>query len=139
MAQTYAEARTQDARWEGGRTALVRRGLGLGLARVLRGDFATASAAFDTASLPLSLLAFAGLGAGAAAFAGVGSGTLAIAALGSLGSYAVVGLAAARTPARDLRAAFAVPQFAAHKALVYARIIGGRGAKGWERTARAEN
>ncbi len=138
MAQTYAEARTQDARWEGGRTRLVIRSLAVGAKRLASGDFAASAAALDTASLPLSLLALLGVAGLAASTAGVGSFTLAALAVASLASYASVGLVAARTPIRNLGAVVGLPRFALHKFAVYARIVSGRGASGWERTRRAE-
>ena len=120
MAQTYAEARTQDSRWEGGRTRLVFRAIRSAIPAFARGDIAAAGAAVEVGTLPLSLLLFVGTGAGVA----------------SIGLYIVLGLAAARPESRDLRAIASAPGFLAHKAAVYGRIVAGRTGASWQRTAR---
>lgn len=139
MAQTYEEAKTQDARWEGGRAALMRRALFVGLKRLLRGDLSAAAAAFDTASLPLSMLGLLAAAAVMASVAGIGSLGFATLAAGSLVGYVTIGLFAARTPLRELRALAGLPRFLVHKAAIYGRIACGRGVKGWERTGRAQD
>lgn len=136
MAQTYAEARTQDSRWEGGRTRLVFQAIRSAIRALARGDIAAAGAALEVGTLPLSLLLFVGTGAAVAGLIGVGSATLGIAAVASIGLYVVVGLAAARPEARDLRAIASAPGFLAHKAAVYGRIVAGRTGANWQRTAR---
>jgi cellulose synthase/poly-beta-1,6-N-acetylglucosamine synthase-like glycosyltransferase len=137
MAQTTAEARTQDLRWEGGRAAIARRAISVGASRPWRGDIATAAAAFEVASLPLSLLVLLSGASLLLAIAGQGSLVLASAGGISLVAYVVLGLAAARTPLSSVSSARGVPAFLLHKVGVYARLAAGKGPRGWQRTGRA--
>lgn len=136
MAATYGGAAVQDRRWEAGRLSLAGRALASGVRALRRGDVACAAAAFEVASLPLSLLvALAGAGA-ALGLVGIGPLWLALAAPASLVTYAGTGWAAARATRRDLRALAAAPRFLVHKASVYAGIAAGRGPAEWQRTGR---
>jgi cellulose synthase/poly-beta-1,6-N-acetylglucosamine synthase-like glycosyltransferase len=136
MAQTYEAASTQDERWEAGRASLVREAIAVGMHELGRGRAATAAAAFEAGSLPLSVLGGLGLAAVALAAAGPGSVALGILALGSLGTYFAAGQVAARADRADLRALATAPGFLWHKARVYARVFARRTPTQWTRTAR---
>ncbi len=139
MAQTYSDATTQDARWEAGRVQVQRRALRAALRAMSRGNLGAAAAALEAASLPLSLLVATASLVFVAGMVGIGSATLAVAAPASLVAYVATGLAAARTPPRELLAFAGVPRFLLHKFGVYARIGLGRAPRGWQRTERAGN
>lgn len=136
MPERYADARTQDTRWEGGRFALAPRALRVALGELVRCRIATAAAAVEIASLPLSLLVAGSVVAAVAAPVTGGSLILATGAGASLFTYVAVGALAARVSWRDLVALLAVPRFLLYKAGVYARIaVHGRPST-WERTGR---
>ena len=138
MAPTYRDAQTQDQRWEGGRFSLLPLAIRTAARQARRGRIATAAAAMEVASLPLTVLV--GLSAGSLALAAVGFGSLTIAAAsaGMLAGSTLLGLVAARASLRDLRALAFAPRFLAHKAGVYASILRHRPAS-WERTERPSN
>lgn len=132
----YGAAQIQDARWEGGRFALVPQALRIAAGQLLRGRIATAAAAAEVGSLPLSILVGVGGLALLLALAGAGNVTVAAAAMASLMLYVGTGLAAARAGWRDLEAFAHVPRFLAHKAAVYARVVLRGQPKTWQRTER---
>lgn len=136
MAQTYAEARTQDARWEGGRAGLMLKAIITAVSSAGHGHLRPIAGSLEVASLPLSLLALIALGAVVPAVAGYGSVPLAAAATFSLGAYVAIGLIAARASRRDLQALAAAPRFVMHKIGVYASLGSRRSARGWQRTGR---
>lgn len=135
MAQHYDDAATQDERWERGRFGLLREALATGLQCVLRGRLRPAAAAFEVASLPLSLIALAamaGLGLGVGGF---GSLLLASVATATLGAYVVVASMAARVSPAEFLALSQAPRFLLHKTVVYVKVLRG-GPLEWSRTRR---
>ncbi len=135
MAEQYAEASTQDERWEGGRAALLPRALVLTVRLVAKGNLRPAAAAAEVASPPLTLAAAgAGIAAGMGLL-GYGSRLLGRLALGSLVTYVGLGLAAARASKDDLSALASAPRFVLHKLAAYARLARRRPGS-WERTER---
>jgi cellulose synthase/poly-beta-1,6-N-acetylglucosamine synthase-like glycosyltransferase len=137
MAQDYAQARTQDLRWEGGRMRLMRSALALMLKKLLSGDIRGASAAAEVASPPLTVVAVASAIAAALGLIGFGSRRTGAAAMAFTGASVVLGLAAARTSASDLTALVFAPGFVAHKLRVYLAIAFNKGPDGWVRTDRS--
>jgi 1,2-diacylglycerol 3-beta-glucosyltransferase len=138
MAATYAAARTQDRRWEAGRSALAPRAIPTAWKSLVRGRPGRALTALDVAALPLTPLVIMSASALALSLAGVGSGLLATLAATSLGTYLVVGLAAARPSLRDLSGLLAAPRFIVHKSVVMFEVARGRGPTTWERTDRTQ-
>jgi hypothetical protein len=136
MASDYVSARVQDERWEGGRFALLPESLSTAIAALQNGDRATAAAAFELATLPLSLVALLATGGVVAGAVGLAPRRLAGVAFGSVVAGVVGGLIAARAPLADVIALAYAPRFVLHKARIYGRIIVGRSATTWERTAR---
>ncbi len=137
MASDYASARTQDERWEGGRAGLLTRSLAVALRSAARGRLDLTGAALEVAAPPLSIaggLAVANLGL--ALMTRSAAVPLAAYAVTAVGGYVVVGLAAARTSRRDLRALVGLPAFLLHKAGVYARLASRGAPRQWERTER---
>lgn len=135
MAQDYAEAGTQDRRWEGGRMAMMPRALAVAFRQLARGRIRAAAAAAELASPPLTLAGGAAGVALALSLLGFGSAVLGTAAVALVGAYIVVGLAAARPEPGDLAALVHAPRFVAHKALTYAKLLRGQ-PRSWERTTR---
>ncbi|MGE5597682.1 MAG: glycosyltransferase family 2 protein [Hyphomicrobiales bacterium] len=135
MASSYADAETQDRRWEGGRLSLIPRALVTALVALGRGRIACAAAALEVAALPLSALAAAAIVSGGLALAGFGSAWLAVVAAGSLVAYVTIGLLAARPSPRDLLALRSAPRFFLYKLRVFAGLLTRR-QSAWERTAR---
>lgn len=136
MAQTYAQARTQDARWEGGRARLTVKAVVTAATLAGHARLRPVAGALEVASLPLSLLVIIALGGLASALTGYGSVPLAAAATLSLGAYVALGLSAARASRQDLRALAAAPRFVLHKLSVYASVVALRSARSWQRTGR---
>lgn len=136
MAQSYDEARTQDARWEGGRAGLILKAFGSAFTAARHGHLRPVPGALEVASLPLSLLGIIALAALVPAVAGYGSAPLAGIAAFSLATYVTTGLTAARSSRRDLRALVTAPRFILHKLGIYASIGSRRSTRSWERTGR---
>ena len=136
MAADYAAAKDQERRWERGRFGLMRDAIATGFGAFARARLRAGAAAFEVASLPLSLLLFAGLASAALAAAGFGPAIVPAIALGSLAASVTVGLAAARVPLRELTAFAGLPRFLAHRAAVHLTLVAGRGPRTWERTRR---
>ncbi len=136
MAQSYDEARTQDARWEGGRSRLTLSAFVAVFSTASHGRLRPLAGALEVASLPLSLLGIIAIGSFTAAVAGFGSLPLAGTAVASLAAYVAIGLIAARSSLTDVRALVTAPRFVLHKVQVYASI-GLRGeVRSWRRTNR---
>lgn len=136
MASSYAGARVQDERWEGGRFGLAREALAAAAAALSKGHPATAAAALDVATLPLTLLGALAAAGAVLVLVGGGPAWLAAAAPISLATYVAVGLAGARVSPRELAALAEAPRFIAHKLRTYANLATRRGPAGWERTTR---
>src|SRR5690606_37296724 len=135
MAEGYAEARTQDVRWESGRFALLPGALRVLAAGLRRGDIRAAAAAAEVASPPLTIVA--GLATLSAVLGLLGFGSLRLGLMGFAGvaSYVLVGSVAARTGPRDSLALLAAPRFSAHKLASYVQAAVSR-PKAWEGTTR---
>ena len=137
MAQNYADARTQDLRWEGGRLRLTNGALRVAVKRLCVGDIRGASAAAEVASPPLTLVVLGSAFAAALGFARVGSKRLGFASAGLTGLSVGLGLIAARASKSDLAALVYAPVFVAHKLRVYSAIAFHRAPEGWVRTNRS--
>jgi hypothetical protein len=136
MASSFATARTQDRRWEGGRAALIPRAAHVIGAAVVARRPGRALAAMEAVSPPLTLMVLLATTSSAVSAAGAGSPWLGAAATASLGAYVSAGWLAARVPAGDLVALLSAPRFIVHKSLVLAELLVGRGPTGWQRTER---
>lgn len=136
MAQDYATARTQDERWERGRLGLLPSSMQAAAIAIVRGHFAAAAGALETASLPLSVVVALTMAGGLGSVFGQGSAVLAAVATGLVCAYLVVGTLAARVRLRDLVAILAVPRYLFHKGGVYLSVVTRHG-HGWQRTQRA--
>lgn len=136
MAPAYAEARTQDERWERGRFALVPAALAVAGRALAKGRPACAAAAIEVASPPISALVLAGAGVLLGAALGAGSLVAGATAAGSLVAYVIVGLAAARAPLREVASLRSAPRFLAHKLSVFGSIVTQRSQIEWRRTER---
>lgn len=135
MAEGYAEARTQDVRWESGRFALLPGSLRVLAGSLRRGDVRAAAAAAEVASPPLTMVAALAVLSGSLGLIGLGSLKLGLLAIASVGAYVAIGSAAARTSPRDIIALLHAPRFVAHKVASYVQVATSR-PKGWERTTR---
>lgn len=136
MAPSYAAARVQDRRWEGGRLSLSPRALSVAVRALARGHWSAAGSAMDVAALPLTLagvLCGAGL---ALALAGEGSLPLAVTAFGLLVAYPLTGWAAAGVPVRELAVLARAPRFILHKLSALASLALHGVPRTWERTER---
>lgn len=139
MPTSFDAATSQQARWEGGRIALVRRWLPrLGVAAVRRRDLACAAAAWELLLPPLSVLVaatgavtLAAAAARARTAAGIGLLALAGHAAYVLGSLRVV-----RAPACVYRALLAAPLLALWQLRLLAGIGRRGGGEDWVRTER---
>lgn len=135
MAEGYRDAKTQDARWEGGRFALMPRALGLVGRQAVRGRMGPAAAAAELASPPLTLTVGAAAIALALGLLGFGANWLGVVAAGSMVSYVALGLVATRAEMSDVRALLHAPRFVVHKLVSLASVVRSRPAA-WERTNR---
>ncbi|MGE0600076.1 MAG: glycosyltransferase family 2 protein [Dehalococcoidia bacterium] len=135
MAATYREAAVQDERWEGGRLTMTPGAVATGLRLLKRGHVRAASAAFELASPPLTLVVAASGVSFLLAIAGAGNIAFGSIAAGLTLAYVGVGLAAAHPGREDIAALIHAPRFVIHKLVSYAKLLRGRPA-GWERTTR---
>ena len=134
----------QRRRWEGGRFHVMRYGLPALLRRApAPRPWSTLDMAIDLATPPLGLLGLAGIFGAAAVGILVASGVSAawalsvwLLVLALITVHVVVGLVAARAPARTWRALAGAPLFLALKVATYARLSRGLRADTWERTPR---
>lgn len=141
MPGSLAAARSQNARWERGRLEMVRRYVpGLLRAAVARRSFLLFDAAVEQLIPPFSLVAAASVGCLLAALAlGNPAATLLAALLiGGQVVYVFAGLLLARASGKLYRALLFTPIFVLWKIWLYARVLGGRDAQRWVRTARNE-
>jgi cellulose synthase/poly-beta-1,6-N-acetylglucosamine synthase-like glycosyltransferase len=140
MPVTYAQARSQNLRWESGRLSALRREVlplvGMGLRRR---DPVVIDAAIEQLIPPLSVglsvaLACAVIGF----FLGdwIVTGIACFAAAG-LGIHVVAGLVAVRAPARAYRSLIAAPVYVLWKVALYVRALLGRADGPWVRTQRS--
>lgn len=139
MAASYASARVQDERWEGGRSRLALPALAAAGRAAVRGDRRVAGGALELATLPLSAVVLLAGGSAAAAIVGLAPRRLALLACAAVTAGVVLGLAAARARPGDLVALVHAPRFVLHKASVYAKIVAGRTSTAWQRTSRDGN
>jgi 1,2-diacylglycerol 3-beta-glucosyltransferase len=142
MPTSFESAGSQQARWEAGRWALLRRWLPrLARAGARRRDPSRAAAAADPATPPLSLLVAAtGALAAASAAAGARLATrLSLFALAGQAVYVTGSLAIARAPASVYRALAAAPLLMLWELRIVARTVLRRGPRAWVRTARESN
>jgi cellulose synthase/poly-beta-1,6-N-acetylglucosamine synthase-like glycosyltransferase len=135
MAQTYAEAATQDERWEGGRIMLLPRAIPGAVIFVFRGRLRAAAAALELASPPLTMVAVVSILGVGLALAGAGSLRLGAAGAVSIVAYVGLGLLAARPSRGDLLSLIHAPRFVMHKVFSFSSLLRGR-PREWQRTSR---
>lgn len=135
MASSFRDARTQDDRWEGGRFAILPQALLEGVRQIAQGRVRAASACFELASPPLTVVVlFATLGL-AIAVSGPGSLSVGAAGVALVAAYVVLGFISARPSLKDIAALAYAPKFVVHKLASFARIARSRPSS-WERTSR---
>jgi hypothetical protein len=145
-ASTDRGAYTQSLRWEGGRFALMRAGLGSTLRAMLRtGDWTLLDMVVDLAIPPLGALTVAAV---------VGTSLATVLVLGGVVSpwvvlpwacstvvipvYVLAGLASARAPRSAYVALALAPLFLVRKARIYAGLARGFNVNQWVRTERSD-
>lgn len=139
MPITFAQADSQNARWERGRLQLLRHRVPSVLARAVRcRSLMCLDAAVEQFIPPLSvpfalggLCLVAGVGLGASALT-----TLAILSLGGQAVYLLAGLALVRAPLRAYLALSYAPLYVAWKVGLYGRALVSTRSAQWIRTAR---
>jgi cellulose synthase/poly-beta-1,6-N-acetylglucosamine synthase-like glycosyltransferase len=139
MPVTLQQARTQQARWEGGRLALARERLGPLLRGYLRdGDAARLDAAMELLLPPLSLVLGLILCCLPLALLlhATGEVLLALALLAALALHVAAGSRLAELPGRAYLALLGVPLYIWWKCWVYIRALVGRRGGAWIRTQR---
>ena len=139
MPVTFAQAASQNERWERGRIEMLReRGLGVLLAGLRSGNAVQVDAAVEQVIPPLSVpvvLAGAALGAGLLLRSRLAVGLAGFSLAGQLG-YVLAGLALVGAPWRVYLALSYAPAYVAWKVWLYGRALVTRGAGRWIRTAR---
>jgi hypothetical protein len=139
MPVTFAQAESQNERWERGRLEMLRqRGLGLVLDGFILRDPVRVDAVLEQVIPPLSVpvvLAGAVLGASLLCRARL-AGLLAGFSLGGQLAYVLAGLMLAGAPGRVYRALAYAPAYVGWKVWLYGRSVIARGAAPWIRTAR---
>lgn len=135
------QARSQQARWEGGRLALVRScALPLLRAGLRRGDLARLDAAAEIALPPLSVVALlvALCAAGALLLGWAPALWLAVGLAAALALHLAAGIILARLSARAYLSLLAAPIYILWKCWVYLVALIGRGGNAWVRTGRTQ-
>lgn len=139
MPVTFAQATSQNERWERGRLEMLRgRGLRLLLDGLRRRDPVRVDAAVEQLIPPLSVpvvLAGASFGAGLLLRARLATLLAGFSLFGQLG-YVLAGLVLAGAPPKVYRSLAYAPPYIAWKLGLYARSLCARGASRWIRTAR---
>ncbi|MGE3267403.1 MAG: glycosyltransferase family 2 protein [Chloroflexota bacterium] len=139
MPVTFAQAESQNERWERGRIQMLReRGLGLLLDGLRQRDPVRLDAIIEQLIPPLSVpvvLAGAVLGAGLLFRARLASRLAAFSLAGQIG-YLLTGLALVGAPWRVYRALAYAPAYIGWKVWLYGRSLAARGASAWVRTSR---
>ena len=139
MPVTFAQAESQNERWERGRIEMLReRGLGLLLAGLRQRDPVRLDAIVEQLIPPLSVpvvLAGATLGAGLLVRSRAAS-LLAGFSLGGQVAYLLAGLLLVGAPWRVYTALAYAPPYVGWKLWLYGRSLTARGASAWVRTAR---
>jgi cellulose synthase/poly-beta-1,6-N-acetylglucosamine synthase-like glycosyltransferase len=141
MPVTFAQAASQNERWERGRLEMLRsRGPGLLLNGLARRDAVRIDAAAEQLIPPLSVpvvLAGATLGAGMVLRSRTTMLLAGFSLVGQIG-YVLTALARVRAPWRVYGALAYAPAYIGWKVWLYARAVLTRGAGRWIRTARTE-
>jgi hypothetical protein len=139
MPVTFAQAESQNERWERGRLEMLRqRGLGLLVDGLRRRDPVRVDAVVEQLVPPLSVpvvLAGAALAASLLFRARVAA-LLSAFSLGGQLAYILAGLALVRAPLRVYRALAHAPTYIVWKVWLYVRSVGARGTAEWIRTTR---
>ncbi|MCC7369037.1 MAG: glycosyltransferase [Chloroflexi bacterium] len=140
MPVTFAQAESQNERWERGRVEMLReRGLGLLLAGLRQRDPVRLDAIAEQLIPPLSVpvvLAGALTGAGLLCRSRLAAG-LGLFSLGGQLAYVLTGLVLVGAPWRVYRALAYAPTYVGWKVWLYARSLAARGSGPWIRTARS--
>lgn len=129
----------QQARWEQGKLQLIRRWTpSLLLAGLLRRDAVRIHTALECLVPPQSLIAAGSLASALAALPLRSRRllTLSVATFGAQLTFILFGLRLVRAPGYVYRALLGAPALVAAKLGIYARLLGGRGPRGWVRTER---
>jgi 1,2-diacylglycerol 3-beta-glucosyltransferase len=136
---TMRASSEQQARWEKGRLEMIRAwGPRLIRSGIARRDPVQLHAGLEVLVPPQSLIALGGL-AGAALGAARGRRqllALSLLTLGGQAAFVLGGLRLVRAPASVYRALLMAPILIASKLALYARMLSGRGPRGWVRTER---
>jgi hypothetical protein len=139
MPVTFAQAESQNARWERGRLEMLReRGPALVLDGLKRRDPVRLDAVVEQVIPPLSVpvvLAGGALVAGLLTRSRLAT-VLAVFSLGGQLAYVLAALALVRAPWRVYRALAYAPGYVGWKVWLYARSLGARGSTPWVRTER---
>jgi cellulose synthase/poly-beta-1,6-N-acetylglucosamine synthase-like glycosyltransferase len=139
MPVTFAQAESQNERWERGRLEMLReRGLRILLAGLRQRDPVRVDAVMEQVIPPLSVpvvLAGATL-VGSLLLRAHTATLLSILSLGGQLGYILAGLALVGAPWRVYRALAYAPAYIGWKAWLYGRSVGARGTSPWVRTAR---
>ena len=137
MAESYSAARTQDARWEGGRASLVVPALRAAMGAALARRWSCAAAAIEVAAPPLALMvAMASLALMGGLLVGSRTLPVAVASVAALVSYVCIGFLAARVSPKDLLALRGLPGYLWYKLGVYSSLVWSGPPRGWQRTQR---
>jgi 1,2-diacylglycerol 3-beta-glucosyltransferase len=141
MPVTFAQAASQNARWERGRVDVLRGAIArLALQGLARGSGLRLDAAIEQLIPPISVpIALSAALLFTAVVSGLGSAWVSLLALAGIAAYLMVGLAMVRAPWRVYAALAYAPVYVVWKAGLYAHSVGAvvtnQGAS-WVRTAR---
>lgn len=139
MPATFAAARDQQRRWEGGRLYLLRRyARPLVVASFRQGNLSPAVALIELALPPLSLLGVSGVATAAlaAAFASEAAAIAGGLALAGLAAYVVIGLLGSGLAPKTYLALAHAPRFILWKLWLYLGELYRRSEPAWTRTLR---